>query len=105
MFTNILYLPLKIHSMRRLVLNLLFMTSVLVSLAQKPRARDLGIPFDGVPGKNNAITDVAGVEVGYSTIISGQGKNVLGKGPLIPSIVSAATMALMIDSSTASTVA
>jgi D-aminopeptidase len=49
---------------------------------QKPRARDIGIPFDGVPGKFNAITDVAGVEVGYSTIIAGQGKNSLGKGPV-----------------------
>jgi len=50
--------------------------------AQKPRARDIGIPFDGIPGKFNAITDVAGVEVGYSTIISGSGKNFLGKGPV-----------------------
>lgn len=50
--------------------------------AQKPRARDIGIPFDGIPGKFNAITDVAGVEVGYSTIISGTGKNIRGKGPV-----------------------
>lgn len=50
--------------------------------AQKPRARDIGIPFEGNPGKFNAITDVNGVEVGFSTIISGQGKNVLGKGPV-----------------------
>jgi D-aminopeptidase len=50
--------------------------------AQKPRARDLGIPFDGITGKFNAITDVKGVEVGYSTIITGQGKNILGKGPV-----------------------
>ena len=50
--------------------------------AQKPRARDIGIPFEGTPGKYNAITDVAGVEVGYSTLISGQGKNILGKGPV-----------------------
>jgi hypothetical protein len=49
--------------------------------AQKPRAREIGIPFEGVTGKNNAITDVAGVEVGYSTIISGAGKNIRGKGP------------------------
>jgi len=34
-----------------------------------PRARDLGIPFDGTPGSLNAITDVAGVTVGHSTII------------------------------------
>src|SRR5438132_2527595 len=46
------------------------------------RARDLGIPFDGMPGQFNAITDVAGVEVGYTTLISGQGKLVAGKGPV-----------------------
>jgi D-aminopeptidase len=51
-------------------------------LSQKPRARDIGIPFNGVTGPFNAITDVKGVEVGYSTIISGQGKNVRGKGPV-----------------------
>ena len=50
--------------------------------AQKPRARDLGIPFNGTPGPLNAITDVQGVEVGYSTLISGEGKNVVGKGPV-----------------------
>ena len=48
----------------------------------KPRARDLGIPFDGTPGPFNAITDVKGVEVGYTTIISGEGKLVVGKGPV-----------------------
>jgi L-aminopeptidase/D-esterase-like protein len=53
-----------------------------VSYAQKPRARDIGIPFEGTPGKWNAITDVPGVEVGYSTIISGSGKNYAGKGPV-----------------------
>jgi D-aminopeptidase len=46
------------------------------------RARDLEIPFDGTPGQFNAITDVAGVEVGYTTLISGQGKLVAGKGPV-----------------------
>ncbi len=50
--------------------------------AQKSRARDIGIPFYGNPGKFNAITDVKGVEVGFSTIISGQGKNIRGKGPV-----------------------
>lgn len=50
--------------------------------AQKPRARDIGIPFEGIPGKFNAITDVRGVQVGFSTIISGQGKNVRGQGPV-----------------------
>jgi D-aminopeptidase len=48
----------------------------------KPRARDLGIPLDGTPGSFNAITDVAGVEVGYTTLISGQGKLVVGEGPI-----------------------
>jgi D-aminopeptidase len=46
------------------------------------RARDLGIPFDGMPGQFNAITDVAGVEVGYTTLINGQDKLVAGKGPV-----------------------
>jgi D-aminopeptidase len=55
----------------------------LPALAQtKPRARDLGIPFDGTPGPNNAITDVKGVEVGHSTLISGSGKLVVGTGPV-----------------------
>ena len=58
---------------------LLFQFSI---FAQKPRARDIGIPFEGKPGKFNAITDVRGVEVGYSTIISGSGKNIRGKGPV-----------------------
>jgi D-aminopeptidase len=47
-----------------------------------PRARDIGIPFDGSPGPLNAITDVGGVEVGYKTLISGEGKLVIGKGPV-----------------------
>lgn len=47
-----------------------------------PRARDLGIPFDGISGPNNAITDVAGVEVGYATLIEGSGPLVIGKGPV-----------------------
>src|SRR5256885_8303752 len=46
------------------------------------RARDLGIPFEGTPGKFNAITDVPGVEVGYTTLISGEGKLETGKGPV-----------------------
>jgi D-aminopeptidase len=52
------------------------------AFGQKPRARDLGIPFEGKPGTLNAITDVSGVEVGHCTIISGKGKNVIGKGPV-----------------------
>ncbi len=48
----------------------------------KPRARDLGIPFDGTPGPWNAITDVKGIEVGHVTLISGEGRLVVGKGPV-----------------------
>jgi D-aminopeptidase len=48
----------------------------------KPRARDLGVPFDGAPGPLNAITDVKGVEVGHATIISGDGPLKVGVGPV-----------------------
>ncbi len=48
----------------------------------QPRARDLGIPFDGTPGPANAITDVAGVLVGHTTLISGSGKLKVGQGPV-----------------------
>src|SRR5262245_1762563 len=47
-----------------------------------PRARDLGVPFDGTPGRDNAITDVAGVEVGHSTIVRGDGPLKVGRGPV-----------------------
>jgi D-aminopeptidase len=50
--------------------------------AAKPRARDLGVPFEGTPGAWNAISDVKGVEVGHSTIIRGEGKLVRGQGPV-----------------------
>jgi D-aminopeptidase len=49
---------------------------------QRPRARDLGVPFEGSPGPLNAITDVAGVEVGYTTLISGDGALQRGRGPI-----------------------
>ena len=52
------------------------------SAQAKPRARDLGIPLDGNPGTNNAITDVAGVEVGFTTLIRGEGKRIIGEGPV-----------------------
>ena len=47
-----------------------------------PRARDLGVPFDGVPGPFNAITDVRGVEVGHTTLISGNVTSPAGTGPV-----------------------
>jgi D-aminopeptidase len=53
-----------------------------LSAQSKPRARDLGVPFDGTPGTYNAITDVKGVEVGHTTLISGEGKLIAGKGPV-----------------------
>src|SRR5262249_56418797 len=48
----------------------------------QPRARDLGVPFDGTPGSLNAITDVQGVEVGHTTLISGEGALKVGVGPV-----------------------
>jgi L-aminopeptidase/D-esterase-like protein len=48
----------------------------------RPRARDLGVPFDGTPGPLNAITDVVGVEVGHTTLIAGEGKLQVGIGPV-----------------------
>ena len=63
----------------------LFATFILSSIAvaqAKPRARDLGVPFDGTPGPLNAITDVKGVEVGHTTLISGEGPLKVGVGPV-----------------------
>jgi L-aminopeptidase/D-esterase-like protein len=58
-------------------------TATTVTTAQgRARARDLGIPLDGTPGRHNAITDVAGVEVGYVTLVRGEGKRVVGQGPV-----------------------
>ena len=48
----------------------------------RPRSRDLGVPFDGTPGRLDAITDVEGVLVGHITLISGDGKLVVGQGPI-----------------------
>jgi len=56
--------------------------SCAVCLSAKPRARAAGVPLEGTPGPRNAITDVAGVAVGHSTIISGDGKLVVGTGPV-----------------------
>jgi L-aminopeptidase/D-esterase-like protein len=48
----------------------------------KVRGRGLKLPFSGEPGENNAITDVAGVEIGVTTLISGDGKLIVGQGPV-----------------------
>jgi L-aminopeptidase/D-esterase-like protein len=61
----------------------LALAAVLAAAQQPhPRARDLGVPFEGTPGSLNAITDVAGVEVGLTTLIQGDGQLVEGKGPV-----------------------
>jgi L-aminopeptidase/D-esterase-like protein len=72
------------RAMRRFSLALLFVTCAATAAAQpvKPRARDLGVRFDGTPGPLNAITDVAGVEVGVTTIVRGDGPLRVGEGPV-----------------------
>src|SRR5437588_2222646 len=94
------YMTYKTHSRNPILLSQLFCGLLLLlvvdSSAREPispppkletqtktiRARDLGILFEGIPGKFNAITDVPGVEVGYTTLISGEGKLEVGKGPV-----------------------
>ena len=61
---------------------LLLAYTVVPASGQKPRARDLGVPFEGTPGALNAITDVDGVEVGHATIVRGGGPLVVGEGPV-----------------------
>lgn len=61
---------------------LLLISASTLSAQAKPRGRDLGIPFPGTPGPNNAITDVAGVAVGHATIIRGSGRRVWHQGPV-----------------------
>ncbi len=60
----------------------LILFSSLLFAQTKPRARDLGVPFEGTPGALNSITDVKGIEVGHSTIIRGAGKLQVGEGPV-----------------------
>jgi len=59
-----------------------FATLLITATAHAQRARELGIPQNGTPGPLNAITDVAGVEVGFVTLIRGDGKLEVGKGPV-----------------------
>ena len=51
---------------------LIFLLCVSASAPTKPRARDLGVPFEGAAGPLNAIVDVPGVEVGHKTLITGE---------------------------------
>jgi len=62
--------------------------SIEIYSQNKIRARDLGIPFNGSPGKYNSITDVEGVLVGHETIIEGDGNLIVGKGPIRTGITS-----------------
>jgi L-aminopeptidase/D-esterase-like protein len=55
---------------------------VVLAAQAKPRARDLGVPFDGTPGPLDAITDVAGVTVGHTTLVRGEGPLRVGEGPV-----------------------
>jgi D-aminopeptidase len=73
--------------LRRFTVLLCSLAAVSLAYAQdkpsaKPRARDLGVPFDGTPGPLNAITDVSGVSVGHTTLIAGEGKLQVGRGPV-----------------------
>jgi L-aminopeptidase/D-esterase-like protein len=72
------------HARNLLFLFCIFTVSVFAQAQEKtkPRARDLGVPFDGTPGPLNTITDVPGVLVGHTTLISGEGKLQVGKGPV-----------------------
>lgn len=73
----------KKHFVNRCVGVLLVIAMTQFGHAQnKPRGRDLGILFEGIAGPLNAITDVKGVEVGHATLISGEGKLVVGVGPV-----------------------
>jgi L-aminopeptidase/D-esterase-like protein len=73
--------------MRRLLFCALVVCIALTSAAaaageKKPRARDLGVPLEGIPGPLNTITDVKGVTVGHTTLIAGAGKLRVGTGPV-----------------------
>ena len=79
----------KLSRTHQSILFLLMAAMPLATSAQTPppseesvRARDLGVPLDGAPGPLNAITDVPGIEVGHTTLISGDGKLVTGEGPV-----------------------
>jgi L-aminopeptidase/D-esterase-like protein len=85
MLTVVLMAPafIQVATARSLHLHAAVHSPPVVAHAPKPRARDLGIPFEGTPGPHNAITDVPGVEVGFTTIISGDASApfVQGQGP------------------------
>src|SRR5256885_1260291 len=75
--------PLRIDGVKvRTSLLALIVTAAAAHGQRRERARDVGIPLEGTPGPLDAITDVAGVEVGHRTLMSGSGRLVVGKGPV-----------------------
>src|ERR1019366_106051 len=74
--------PMYPSHIRRTAFILIVALATTLSAQTKPSARALGVPFAATPGPNNAITDVKGVEVGHTTLISGEGKLEIGKGPV-----------------------
>jgi len=70
------------HLIPATTLVFLFAATGAVTSQMRPRARELGVPFQGTPGPANAITDVSGVEVGFTTLVSGSGALVPGHGPV-----------------------
>src|SRR6056300_1099966 len=72
----------ELKARRFLVVLAFILCASIASADSTTRARDLGIPFRGSPGPLNAITDVAHVEVGHTTLISGDGAVTRGKGPI-----------------------
>ncbi|NIP98766.1 MAG: S58 family peptidase, partial [Akkermansiaceae bacterium] len=71
----------KSYGKRKWVIGVVLLAGMDCASAE-PRARDLGVPFHGKPGPHNAITDVEGVLVGHVTLVQGEGKLVIGKGPV-----------------------
>ena len=69
-------------SIRRAFACVLVLATRVTAQQVKPRENDLRLPIGGTPGRLNAITDVTGVEVGHTTLISGSGPLVVGKGPV-----------------------
>lgn len=65
-----------------MVRSIALLALALIAAQADARGRDLGIPFEGNPGPLNAITDIAGVEVGQATLIKGEGPLIVGKGPV-----------------------
>ena len=79
---SVLSNPFKLKQMKKITFIVLLCLSNFMAFGQQPRARDLGIPLAGKTGKYNAITDVRGIEVGHTTIITGEGQLVVGEGPV-----------------------